>query len=447
MDDGEMKYRIIAFFFLFILVFSPVPSHALSSTTWLINPDKIPSFGVDEQKKLAEGLARANIRVVYDPSLKMERSSSLPSHTPFLTPLIQGKHVCVYLITPSLEKLHVGLVVKDMLTLKGEALQEFRRTLQDVVHCFQTLGYGDYLAFCNFGKTYTLASGEALKGQCWEMIPLGKGYVSNKNGVYELAPKIWRNNYVLFNQAPNFKENNPILTAQFAKLLHARSTHGTPCSLSFCKETLPWKLHITDVELTKEATIKRIFMALQTIGAVKAICSSDPTLVKDEGAQVHTHESEFNINSTQERATCAFCNKTILKKQEMLSGNHITILYNYIPYTKDAHFLILPFQHTENLHCLTKDQFAEAIQGAQNISFILEDTQDLVWFCQNGPRAGQTTPHTHLHVLKRPDPVGFPIKILNDLIGNTTKPVEEKDYQRNRKRLLRGVGPVLTTAR
>jgi len=86
------------------------------------------------------------------------------------------------------------------------------------------------------------------------------------------------------------------------------------------------------------------------------------------------------------------------------------------------------------LHCLTKDQFAEAIQWAQNISFILEDTQDLVWFCQNGPRAGQTTPHTHLHVLKRPDPVGFPIKILNDLTGNETKPVEEKDYQRNRKR-------------
>lgn len=421
-----MYRRIFKVFFFLTFGFYGFNSQIIGQATWIINPDKIPSFDTHKQKNFGETLSRANVHVVYDKNLKSEAFELLSPCTQYLTPLVRGKYISLYLITPSLEELHVGLAVQDMLGLQGDALEEFRQMIAATAYAFQVLGYGDYLAFCNFGKTYWLTSGFPVEKRCWEMIPLGKGYVTEKSGGYELALKIWKNNYVLFNQTPYLKDINPFLVTEFINLFQSYMAGNVSCPSFFCQDTLPWKLHITDVEEAKKAGLTRIFTALQNLGAVQEVSTND-------AIETLTGEREFNPNPVKTRETCVFCKQDVLKKQEMVSGPKVTVLYNYLPYTKDAHFLLVPFQHQESLHCLEKTQFEEMIHWAQKLSFILGKTKELVWFCQNGPRAGQTVPHTHIHVLHRPDPLSYSLQLLNILSGNKPESVSEKDYQRNRE--------------
>ncbi len=396
-----------------------------SLSTWVVNPNKVPAFDSDAQLQLVETLAKLRIKVIYDKNLNGV-ITALPTFPQHLTLLVKGKDVNVYLITQGPEELHIGLVVKDMLALKGKHLQEFRTMFQHVVHTFQLLGYGDYLSFCNFGKKYFSTSQKTIDGHCWEMIPLGKGYLSNKNGPYALAPKIERNNYVLSNKIASLKKPNPSLVAEFVKILCSRMAYDTPNAPFFDEETLPWEFHITDLDLAKDAIINRILEALHALGAVHVLPSSNAGKISKKEL-----ESAFNVNLLKRRETCAFCNQEIIKKQEMVRGKNIVVLY-----TKDGHFLVTPLEHYESLHALPEDEFEEAIQWAQNTSLALGNT-NLVWFCQNGPRAGQTVPHTHIHIVHPLNPILVPLKILSVLTASILKHVEEQEYQANRTWILK----------
>lgn len=433
-----IRHVFAAFFLFFLAIFNSGNGNAAASyspqATWIVNPDKIASLAQDEQKWLAVTLSRVGINVIYDKTVKAAALESIPHHPQVLTPLIRGKHVDICLINPGIEDLHIGIVTKDMLVLQGEALEEFEEMLRHVVHCFQILGYGDYLGFCNFGKKYFSISGEHIKGQCWEMIPLGKNYVADKNGPYAVTSKIWRNNYVLFNRTPDFKQINPVLVNQFAQLLQSRLVCGSPCSLAFYKSSLPWKIEITDAEYAKNVSIHRVFSVLQKLGAV-----SIPNVLDDTEflAMIEEEEGElppkFNPHRVQESHTCAFCKEDVLKKQGMVRNSDVTVLYNRSAYTKNAHFLIIPTCHEESFHSVKPRQFEQMIAWAQKVSFSLGNTNDVIWFCQNGPRAGQTVPHTHLHVLRRPDPLGFSIRVFDELSVNKWKQAGEEECQFNRK--------------
>ena len=432
-----MKQRIFTTFLLFIFALCPLTSQATAPSTWVVNPDKITSFAGAQQKYLEEALSHYKIKVTYDKSLNVDSSDPVPVRPQSLTPLVVEKNVSVHLITPSLEELHVGLMVKDLSALKGEALRDFNRMLQNVVQTFQDLGYGDYLAFCDFGKKYAASSGPLMKGNCWEMIPLGKGHVTSKDGVYQFAPKIWRGNYVLFNQTPNFKKTNPDIVSRFTRILHSRLAHKTPHSPSFCQETLPWMISIPDLGESKQASLKRVLLGLQNLGAVRILTSSATvTSPGVAGKEADNSTEEFTPAKKKDRAGCVFCKEEILKKQEMVSTGKTTILYNHQAYSKNAHFMILPFDHQESLHCVPDDQFDEMIQEAQKLNLALGDTKNIVWFCQNGLHAGQTVPHTHMHVLHRPNPLNLSVKILNELAGHQDKPVGPEDYEAAQKALL-----------
>lgn len=407
----------------------PLKLYTEGSSVWIIKPDKIPEFNIIAQQKLSEKLLKFNIHTKFDQNL--QTITQTLSFSQSLAPLLQGKYIDVYFIKPSLEEIHIGLVASNILTLKGEAFQEFRKTFQSVVRTFQTLGYGDYLTFCDFGKMYRLASGEIIKGHCWEMIPLGKNYVVDKNGEYELAPKICRWFYILFNQKLEPKNSNSSLISEFTKLLQLHLVHEDD-TINFCKETLPWELNITDLNRAKEITIQGILSSLKSMDAVAVFPDSgthQSSLEDIKEEEKKQPESEFNIHPAIKRENCAFCREDVLRKQEMIRGKEAIVLYSHLPYTKNGHFMIIPSQHLESLHCLTDNQFEEILEQAQKVSFALKDIENLVWFCQNGPRAGQTVPHVHIHVLRRPHPVLFPLNVLNELDGTKIKTVEENEYK------------------
>ena len=423
-----MKQGIFTTFLLFFLAVGNFVSHAATSSTWVVNPDKMTSFDVNKQQWLAEALAKSRVKIIYDKTIKAPDSDSVPVHPQSLTLLVKGKYVSVYLITPSLEALHVGLVVNNMLTLKGEALQEFNHYLRNVAQTFQDLGYGDYLAFCDLGKKYRLTSGGGMKGNCWEMIPLGKGYVENKDGNYTLAPKIWRNNYMLFSNTPEFKQHNSYAVLQFVKLLKAHIGHMVPHAPTFCKATLPWKIHIADLEMAKQRAADRVLVTLQKRGAVQVLESEDAT---DLTSSTISNEG-FKCDRVQELAKCDFCKPDILKKQRMVHGKMASVFYNRNAYSKNAHFMIIPNDHKESFQCLGENQFKETLEWAQKMSYVIGDTKNIVWFCQNGPRAGQTMPHTHIHILRRPDPLYFSMLVFDELKSNKLTPYGEKEFESSR---------------
>ncbi len=419
-----MKQRLASLFFFITLTFGALAGYA---STWVINPDKIASFDETHQDQLVESLSRYKIGVIFDKALKADPSDLVPIRSQTLIPLVSGKYVSVYLVTPSLEELHIGLVVNDFSTLQGEALQEFRKMLREVVQTFQDMGYGDYLAFCDFGKTYHSTTGGLIKGNCWEMIPLGKGYVTNKEGMYQLAPKIWRKHYVLFDKTPHFKKENKESVSRFRRMLQSRLTHNMSHSPSFCKPTLPWTIQISDLKEAQQASRECALAELQKAGALYSSAPAD----KGQG-----HSKCPMGTCLLDRESCVFCKKEVITSEEMLRTKKMTVLYNDDPYTKNAHFMVIPLKHEESLHCLPPDQFDEMIQGAQKLNLALSDIKNLVWFYQNGPRAGQSVPHMHLHVLHRPDPVTLSIKVLNELAGNKDKPEGPKDYHMTQRWLL-----------
>ncbi len=421
-------------FLAIALVFASTNGNTAS--TWIINPTKLPSCEKANQDEFAETLSKADVKVIYDASLKQGDLKLPPKPLQSLTPLLKGKYVTAYLITPSLEELHIGLVVKDFLTLKGEALREFNAMLKSTVASFQELGYGDYLAFCNFGKTYRAVSDKTTVGQCWEMIPSGKNFVTTKNGGYEFAPKVSKNNHMLTDQLPDFKKTNSAMVAQFVKLLKSHFYDKTPYPSTFCKGTFPWKTHITDVEDSKRAVLDYALAFLQESGAVQVIDSSE-----ESKKQALLSQGEGKLSTVIEGTpkTCAFCQESVWKKQGMAKGLNASVLYNRAALRKNAHFMAIPHLHQENLHCLNEVTFNETIEWAQKISHVLGDKKNLVWFCQNGPRSGQTVPHVHLHVLLRPDPLRYATLLLKYLTRDKYNFAEEEECQIVRERFARGL--------
>ncbi len=104
---------------------------------------------------------------------------------------------------------------------------------------------------------------------------------------------------------------------------------------------------------------------------------------------------------TTETSDDPFCNPDIIKRQQVLEGNLISVLYNYKPLGKD-HFLFIPKKHKRDFRELSEDEYIEAMKLSQFVIRRLEQTQpihNIYLFHKTGVDAGQTVPHWHLHLI------------------------------------------------
>jgi diadenosine tetraphosphate (Ap4A) HIT family hydrolase len=107
---------------------------------------------------------------------------------------------------------------------------------------------------------------------------------------------------------------------------------------------------------------------------------------------------------------CAFCSPVTREQQTLFSYKGFTVLVNHVPYlgvAQAAHFLIVPQGHLEDWCQLSLEQIYHyrrlqtALVRAMSQCYAMP-CQQVMTLLQNGNCAGQTVPHTHMHVLFKP---------------------------------------------
>ena len=109
--------------------------------------------------------------------------------------------------------------------------------------------------------------------------------------------------------------------------------------------------------------------------------------------------------------TCPFC--TLPPKRILLSSAHGVIIRDGFPISP-GHTLIIPHRHVGSFFDLTADERVDLLglldQGKADIEKEFKpDTYNIA--INDGPAAGQTVPHLHIHLIPRytgdvPDPRG-----------------------------------------
>lgn len=105
------------------------------------------------------------------------------------------------------------------------------------------------------------------------------------------------------------------------------------------------------------------------------------------------------------RGNDAFCNPEVVKNQTVLEGRTVNVLYNYAPIGfggEKLHFLIVPKKHRTKFSDLSKEEYLEATEKAQQLMFHFtasRSVQDAYLFHKTGEDAGQTVSHWHLHLI------------------------------------------------
>ncbi|KDQ18219.1 hypothetical protein BOTBODRAFT_29559 [Botryobasidium botryosum FD-172 SS1] len=69
-----------------------------------------------------------------------------------------------------------------------------------------------------------------------------------------------------------------------------------------------------------------------------------------------------------------------------------------------GHVLIVPNRVVPRMSDLTNEEVADIFQSARDVGKVLEkvyDAEAITMACQDGPAAGQTVPHVHVHVIPR----------------------------------------------
>lgn len=96
-----------------------------------------------------------------------------------------------------------------------------------------------------------------------------------------------------------------------------------------------------------------------------------------------------------------FCDPEIIKRQQVLEGDLITVLYNYKPLGKE-HFLFVTKKHKRDFRELTEEEYLESMKLTQFVIKRLKQTQPVhntYLFHKTGLDAGQSVPHWHLHLV------------------------------------------------
>ncbi|KAF8323136.1 diadenosine 5',5'''-P1,P4-tetraphosphate asymmetrical hydrolase [Clavulina sp. PMI_390] len=69
-----------------------------------------------------------------------------------------------------------------------------------------------------------------------------------------------------------------------------------------------------------------------------------------------------------------------------------------------GHVLVVPQRVVPRLSDLSPEELADVFQTAQTVSQVIEkafDGESMTLACQDGPAAGQSVPHVHIHLLPR----------------------------------------------
>jgi diadenosine tetraphosphate (Ap4A) HIT family hydrolase len=247
----------------------------------------------------------------------------------------------------------------------------------------------------------------------------------NKLGEVDIQAKIKRSSYVLFGDK-DLKTLSPVKAKQQVDSFKASlaSLPSLKKQQRNTKNTLPWPRKITHWEDLKELSLQGLqeeFLTHYTLIEDSEKRQATSTKSKKDG-----DEGEFTQANNDEIKKCAFCDPKVIQNQFVYKFGDFVCLYNFRPYTPGYHFMITPYLplHVENWQDFSLQDVLQIDQLAQAIvkSIKQESGQDdVVLFIQNGLAAGMTVPHSHMHVLLRPNKVHYYAQLLLEATGNKRK--------------------------
>lgn len=110
--------------------------------------------------------------------------------------------------------------------------------------------------------------------------------------------------------------------------------------------------------------------------------------------------SEILINND----VCAFCNPKVISRQKVTEYGGMFLLCDHKPLSSMGSFLILPKRHQVSFE-LTKSEMLATLELLKSLkASILERNgpKEVIFYFQDGLGAGQTVPHTLIHMLPIP---------------------------------------------
>lgn len=116
--------------------------------------------------------------------------------------------------------------------------------------------------------------------------------------------------------------------------------------------------------------------------------------------------------------TCAFCDGANVRRQEVVTIGAARVWTPLVPVTK-AHLMVMPTRHVERHRQLSEVEAVD-LHAAIGVAFgMLQRAVDATAMnlaLNDGPDAGQSVPHLHMHVWGRvpSDPTTNPFPTLND---------------------------------
>lgn len=106
--------------------------------------------------------------------------------------------------------------------------------------------------------------------------------------------------------------------------------------------------------------------------------------------------------SIDNKSVCPFCLE-IVKNRCFFSNNQYFAIYNRAPIIS-GHSLVIPHKHYEKLSNIPFEESKQLFPFVQQVMTILSEffkAQSFDISIQDGTEAGQTVPHSHIHVIPR----------------------------------------------
>lgn len=210
-----------------------------------------------------------------------------------------------------------------------------------------------------------------------------------------------------------FKRNQEVVEAFIAEL-------GNEASEEIFDEMFEHDAMWSGIQESRQIVLRELVKELKSseylyqINARKGV-KLNPVLCRKEAIahKVPQDDAEFFRSDKEKQRGCVFCNKAILEAQEIDRVEDFRLMVNYKPYSY-PHFLLIPVKHEEQFFNLSDEMLGRMQAYLEDIVPKLNahyTGSNFILFLQNGSAGGQTEPHTHIHLLRRPDALGFLLEI------------------------------------
>ncbi len=132
---------------------------------------------------------------------------------------------------------------------------------------------------------------------------------------------------------------------------------------------------------------------------------------------------------------CPYCDKSIFESQVVHQGDYVSVIATHKPAAL-GHLLIIPNRHVVTFDGLSESEIQEIGQlvGQVHQKYLTAlRASDYVLLQKNGPTAGQSVPHVHVHIMPRSNTVSMLSFVIRLFVRPILKPMDSYEMEQYKK--------------